>query len=626
MRGLRISSVLLRLGLAAGLVGVLAAQDSGCGAFPDPQGSQCKAAADCEGLPHVQCDGGWTCDLGACIWKCGDVPPVQECKVASDCEGKAPDLDCEGAWQCLGGTCIWNCVGLPEPECIATGCSGEVCAEEPVATDCVWLDWYECLRLTTCGRLANGTCGFEQNQAFRDCLGGTKPECIADSECPMGHLCTDGVCIPDTVDKKCVRTGCSGEICASEPMMSTCVWLDWYECLSLTTCRMQADGRCGFDQTEAFLDCLNGTSIGCVADSDCREGLSCINGVCVKPDECVTDADCARGEHCDHSPWADMPGCCVPLDQNGAGCPPDYPVCPGVCVPDDAKCVAVQPGTHGQCKMLLGWIWDGKQCVSEGGCSCEPDCRAFFDSLDKCQAACGAVVACSDDAACARGEICVNGVCMPSEPACVTDSDCVRGDLCINGICIGTSPACRQDTDCIDGEACTGFICVLVQGRCWADSDCGDSETCEGARKCPPGALCILADQAGTCTPLGDTCRVDSDCKAGAYCKWMCGNGLCTGVCEPLPEGVCVKDSDCKAGGKCVTGYCPLCVGCPCFGTCEYPNDTCKAVRPGTHGMCDMVLGVIFDGRNCVTESGCSCEPDCDSFFRDYESCRKSCM
>ena len=64
------------------------------------------------------------------------------------------------------------------------------------------------------------------------------------------------------------------------------------------------------------------------------------------------------------------------------------------------------------------------------------------------------------------------------------------------------------------------------------------------------------------------------------------------------------------APGKCVDGGIPA----------------CKAIQPGTHGACEMVLGWIFDGRQCVLESGCGCGQDCAAIFASAEACRLACL
>jgi hypothetical protein len=51
-------------------------------------------------------------------------------------------------------------------------------------------------------------------------------------------------------------------------------------------------------------------------------------------------------------------------------------------------CTPVQPDSHGACEMVLGWIFDGERCVVESGCSCGEDCDAFFETAEECDKAC----------------------------------------------------------------------------------------------------------------------------------------------------------------------------------------------------------------------------------------------
>ncbi len=55
---------------------------------------------------------------------------------------------------------------------------------------------------------------------------------------------------------ECVRTGCSGHICAEEDMASTCEWRDEYACYQQATCERQPDGQCGFTPTAELAACL----------------------------------------------------------------------------------------------------------------------------------------------------------------------------------------------------------------------------------------------------------------------------------------------------------------------------------------------------------------------------------
>ena len=54
----------------------------------------------------------------------------------------------------------------------------------------------------------------------------------------------------------CVVSGCSGQICADEPMFSTCQFLPEYACYAEATCERQTDGECGWTQTEELTTCI----------------------------------------------------------------------------------------------------------------------------------------------------------------------------------------------------------------------------------------------------------------------------------------------------------------------------------------------------------------------------------
>ena len=60
--------------------------------------------------------------------------------------------------------------------------------------------------------------------------------------------------------KPCIKSGCSGQICGEESMMSTCEWRPQYECYRNAKCERQADGKCGWTMTDAFKACLGQSS------------------------------------------------------------------------------------------------------------------------------------------------------------------------------------------------------------------------------------------------------------------------------------------------------------------------------------------------------------------------------
>jgi hypothetical protein len=56
--------------------------------------------------------------------------------------------------------------------------------------------------------------------------------------------------------KPCIKTGCSGQICADEEMMSTCEYRAEYACYKKALCERQSNGNCGFTQTPELRSCL----------------------------------------------------------------------------------------------------------------------------------------------------------------------------------------------------------------------------------------------------------------------------------------------------------------------------------------------------------------------------------
>lgn len=55
----------------------------------------------------------------------------------------------------------------------------------------------------------------------------------------------------------CVISGCNGEACADEAVMSPCVSLPEHTCYRNTICERQADGNCDWTPTDDLLTCLD---------------------------------------------------------------------------------------------------------------------------------------------------------------------------------------------------------------------------------------------------------------------------------------------------------------------------------------------------------------------------------
>ncbi len=59
------------------------------------------------------------------------------------------------------------------------------------------------------------------------------------------------------VAKACVVSGCSGQICGEEVMMSTCEYREAYACYKSARCERQTNGACGWTDTSELRTCLN---------------------------------------------------------------------------------------------------------------------------------------------------------------------------------------------------------------------------------------------------------------------------------------------------------------------------------------------------------------------------------
>ena len=59
----------------------------------------------------------------------------------------------------------------PAPiSCKKTGCSGEICSDQDVASSCIWTASYACYQTATCEVQSDGKCGFTQTADLTSCL------------------------------------------------------------------------------------------------------------------------------------------------------------------------------------------------------------------------------------------------------------------------------------------------------------------------------------------------------------------------------------------------------------------------------------------------------------------------
>jgi hypothetical protein len=120
--------------------------------------------------------------------------------------------------------------------------------------------------------------------------------------------------------------------------------------------------------------------------------------------------------------------------------------------PAETDCAPQDIHSRQPCHAVLGIKWNGEQCVTVSGCSCDGiDCEALYDSREQCRrehAHCSTDApqcetenpeGCRDDSDCQQGYTCEptpTQECLPSDCTCTEDGtwDCNR-DACLGSEC-----------------------------------------------------------------------------------------------------------------------------------------------------------------------------------------------
>ncbi|WP_437524096.1 hypothetical protein WME79_35355 [Sorangium sp. So ce726] len=197
----------------------------GGGGVAGGEPTSCKVTG-CSGQVCADDDVVTTCEYRE-EYACYKEHGVCERGASGECGWRAtPELE-----TCLGG-------GEAAP-CKVTGCSGQVCADEEVATTCEYREEYACYKEHgVCERGASGECGWRATPELEACLGG-------------------GEAAP------CKVTGCSGQICADKDLdvATTCEWLEEYACYKEhSVCERGASGECGWRATPELEACIEAAS------------------------------------------------------------------------------------------------------------------------------------------------------------------------------------------------------------------------------------------------------------------------------------------------------------------------------------------------------------------------------
>lgn len=247
---------------------------AGCGCWghceayepPPPPPIPCNYDGDCPAGTTCQCGMDPSCPMCAvCYFQC---LPAPELKCASDADCGAGQF-CE-IEMCSGCACAAGmpCDCPPEPSCVGT------CKDLPEPVPCDADGGCPAGTVCECGPIPGCP---ECDACLMQCVPAPELVCEVDSDCPAGQACVLGPCPlapcspewcppcygtcqdvqPPPPPSKCVVSGCSGEICAEQPMASDCSWDPAYECLKYSQCGNYApDGSCGWAKTPEYQKCM----------------------------------------------------------------------------------------------------------------------------------------------------------------------------------------------------------------------------------------------------------------------------------------------------------------------------------------------------------------------------------
>ena len=175
-----------------------------------------------------------TCELAVCI--CVEdaslVRPYCINDKYSECISSVPCVKKQHGCDFLHNRKYRECQKLlnDAPECMKTGCSGEVCSDQNVITPCIYKPEYECYKSASCERQTNGKCDWTMDDSLKKCLNSNLP---------------------------CKKTGC-GDMCADHDIMTLwCPPSEKYKCYENATCKRQRNGECGFTKTRRLMRCLS---------------------------------------------------------------------------------------------------------------------------------------------------------------------------------------------------------------------------------------------------------------------------------------------------------------------------------------------------------------------------------
>lgn len=370
--------------------------------------------------------------------------------------------------------------------------------------------------------------------------------CTADTDCPAGLVCLDGVDSTGATGKACLAPSGASDLCKF--------------CSDGTQC---STGVCVGDGRH------NWCSLGCSGSTQCGTGYTCSGGYCVPSSgacssQCTTASQCAVGYGC-------VGGQCEATGKTNDRCE--------ISIYCESCLLCVGDSNEAYCRSCCAGQNQGGSCnaCSNTTCASGSACAPLFNS---------------------SGQQLVDSVCIPNQGAgtcgaCGSDLDCQQGLACFSGRCHatcnpGAANTCAQKA-CYATSASTG-ICACNDEIAYAGQACGLSGT--NLKVCANGTTCV-----GSPSTCRAPCTSASQCQQGETCENVGGQTVCVSGnvagtrCSACNNGTCGSNADVCFSGRC-RQYCnassPSCGECVAFsgddGVCS-----CSDERQGPGGACGLV-------------------------------------